>query len=230
MESYHKRKRILEEKYGKLIIVKPPNDERVVIASNRQQKLLKQLQDISDEEGLKRAYDTQDGLYQHFNKLFIAGTKDPIDFADDLKLPFDDTLNMTTRGRTADKYYRSRGSEIDTVIGHSLGGAVALSLEKQYKKEGNNPYGIIQSKTFGSPTVSANFTNNNPNRIRYFGDPISALDFGSTTVMPSMSFRWKNSAHSYKGLFIKDAVETHDTEKNMLEPSPDDSEATVITE
>ena len=76
MESYHKRKRLLEEKYGKLIIVKPPNDERVVIASNRQQKLLKQLQNISDEEGLKRAYDTQDGLYQHFNKLFIAGTKD----------------------------------------------------------------------------------------------------------------------------------------------------------
>ena len=42
MESYHKRKRILEEKYGKLISLKPLNDERVVIASNRQQKLLKQ--------------------------------------------------------------------------------------------------------------------------------------------------------------------------------------------
>ena len=47
MESYHKRKKLLEEKYGKLIVVKPFNDERVVIASNRQQKLLKQLQDIS---------------------------------------------------------------------------------------------------------------------------------------------------------------------------------------
>ena len=229
MESYHKRKRLLEEKYGKLIIVKPPNDERVVIASNRQQKLLKQLQDITDEEGLKRAYDTNDGLYQHYNKLFIAGTKDPIDFVDDLKLPFDDTLNMTTRGRTADKYYRSH-HEIDTVIGHSLGGAVALSLEKQYKKEGNNPYGIVQSKTFGSPTVSANFTNNNPNRIRYFGDPISVLDFNSTTVYPSFKTRWKQSAHSYAGLEIADKVPLHDVEKNMLEPSPTDSNATVITE
>ena len=96
MESYHKRKRILEEKYGKLIYLKPLNDERVVIASNRQQKLLKQLRDISDEEGLKRAYDTKDGLYQHYNKLFIAGTKDfPQDHIDDLKLPFDDTLNKT---------------------------------------------------------------------------------------------------------------------------------------
>ena len=223
---------MLEEKYGKLIVVAPPNDivDKNPIASHRQQKIVKQLRDISDEEGLKRAYDAKDGLYQHYNKLFIAGTRDfPGDHIDDLKLPFDDTLNMTTRGRTADKYYRSH-HEIDTVIGHSLGGAVALSLEKQYKKEGTNPYGIVQSKTFGSPTVSANFTNNNPNRIRYFGDPISALDFGSTTVMPSLGFRWKNSAHSYKDLFIKDAVPLHDVEKNMLEPSPDDSEATVITE
>ena len=148
---------------------------------------------------------------------------------DDLKLPLNDTLNKTTRGRTADKHYRSH-HEIDTVIGHSLGGAVALSLENQYKKEGNNPHGIIQSKTFGSPTVSANLSGPNPNRIRYFGDPISALDFNATTVMPSFKQRWNNSAHSYKGLFMKDAVEIHDVEKNMLEPSPDDSEATVITE
>ena len=132
---------------------------------------------------------------------------------DDLKLPFNDTLNKTTRGRTADAYYRSH-HEIDTVVGHSLGGSVALSLEKQYKKEGNNPYGIVQSKTFGSPTVSGNaLGEKNPNRIRYFGDPISALDFNATTVIPSIGFRFNNSAHSYKGLFIKDAVPIHDTMK-----------------
>ena len=292
MESYHKRKRILEEKYGKLISLKPLNDERVVIASRRQQKLLKQLQDISDEEGLKRAYDTQDGLYQHYNKLFIAGTKDfPQDHIDDLKLPFDDTLNKTKRGRDADAYYRSH-HEIDTVIGHSLGGAVSLALEKQYKKEGNNPYGIVQSKTFGAPTVSGNIsnpllknivkdeivgagvagglaigasvdsaigfsdgglltgmgadigkkvstdfanritsdTNTSPDRIRYFGDPVSMFDFQAKTVMPSFGFRWRNSAHSYSGLEIADKVPLHDTMKNRLEPSPDDSGASVITE
>ena len=73
-------------------------------------------------------------------------------------MPFDDTLNNTKRGRDADAYYISH-HEIDTVIGHSLGGAVALSLEKTYKKEGNNPYGIVQSKTFGAPTVSGNMSN-----------------------------------------------------------------------
>ena len=107
---------------------------------------------------MRRACDTRDGVYQHTNKLFIAGTKDfPVDRIDDLKLSFDDTLDKTKRGRDADAYYRSH-HEIDSVIGHSLGGAVALSLERKFKKEGNNPYGIIQSKTFGSPTVSGNIS------------------------------------------------------------------------
>lgn len=294
MISYHKRKKELEEKYGKLINVRPYNDELAnnKIADNKQQKYIKEIQDISDEEGLKRAYEKRDGLYQHYNKLFIAGTKDfPQDHIDDLKLPFDDTLNKTKRGRDADAYYRSH-HEIDTVIGHSLGGAVALALEKQYKKEGDNPYGIVQSKTFGAPVVSGNISNpllknivkneivsagvagmgyigasadsaigfsdgglltglgadlgkkissdfanritednnTNPDRIRYFGDPISAFDFNATTVMPSFGFRFNNSAHSYKDLFIKDAVPLHDVEKNMLEPSPDDEDAQIITE
>ena len=222
----------------------------------------------------------------------MAGAKDfPGDHIDDLKLPFDDILNKTTRGRTADKYYRSH-HEIDTVIGHSLGGSVALALEKQYKQEVNNPYGIVQSKTFGAPTVSGNIsnpllkknivkdgivstgvagglsigasadsaigfsdgglltamgtdidkkvssdfanrvtsdTNTSPDRIRYFGDPISMFDFNATTIMPSFKQRWRNSAHSYSGLEIADKIPLHDTMKNPLSISPDDSEATVIT-
>ena len=73
-------------------------------------------------------------------------------------------------------------------------------------------------------------TNTNPDRIRYFGDPISAFDFNAKTVMPSFGFRWKNSAHSYNDLFIKDAIPIHDTPKNPLTPSPDDSKAKIITE
>ena len=48
--------------------------------------------------------------------------------------------------------------------------------------------------------------------------------------MPSMGFRWKSSAHSYKGLQIAGKVPSHDTKKNPLTPSPDDSLAEVITE
>ena len=99
---------------------------------------VKQIADISGDEGLRLAYETKGDLYKHNNKLFIAGTKDsPADHIDDSKLPFDNT-NKTKRGRDADAYYRSH-HETDTVMGHSLGGAVALPLEKQYKKEYNNP-------------------------------------------------------------------------------------------
>ena len=196
---------------------------------------------------------------------------------DDLNLQFDDTLNKTTRGQTADAYYRSH-NEIDNVIRHSLGGSVALALEKQYKKC-NNPYGIIQSKTFGAPVVSGNLgsrfgeigksiikdeiigagvasglaigtsadsaigfadgglltgsgadigkkvstdmankltedNNISPGRIRYFGDPISAMDFNAKAVMPSSKQRWNNSAHPYSGLQIADIVPVHDTMRN----------------
>ena len=125
---------MLEEKYGKSItwnIANQPFNGDVGIVNNKQQKFVKQRRDIPDEEGLKRAYDTRDWLYQHYHKLFIAGTKDfPADHIDDLKLLFDYTLNQTKRGRDADAYYRSH-HEIDTVIGYSLGGAVSLSLEKK---------------------------------------------------------------------------------------------------
>ena len=293
MESYNKRKRKLEEKYGKLIVVKPINNEG--IKNNINENYIRKIADITDEEGLNIAYKQKDGLHQHYNKLFIAGTKDfPQDHIDDLKLPFDDTLKKTKRGRDAESYYLSH-HEIDTVIGHSLGGAVALSLEKQYKKEGDNPYGLIQSKTYGAPVVSGNVgssfgefgktivkngildlgtgvgagigasvdstmgfvdgglltglgadmgnklatdlgnrltedTNTQPDRIRYFGDPISVLDFNATTVFPSFKHRWKNSAHSYVGLEIADKTQIHDTQKNPLNPSGSDVDSIVITE
>ena len=72
--------------------------------------------------------------------------------------------------------------------------------------------------------------NTTPDRVRYFGDPISALGFNAKTVMPSFGFRWNNSAHSYKGLFIKDAVPIHDVEHNPLTPSGNDEDTEIITE
>ena len=39
---------------------------------------------------------------------------------------------------------------------------------------------------------------------------------------------FNNSAHSYFGLFIKDAVPILDVEKNPLQPSPGDKDAEVI--
>ena len=120
---------------------------------------------MSDEEGLKRAYDSPNRYYHHRNKLFIAGTKDfPQDHIDGMKLPWENTLNLTKRGRDVEAYYRNHMTEIDTVIGHSLGGSVALSLEEKYRhdKIGIPNVGIKQVKTFGAPVVAANLGGNNP--------------------------------------------------------------------
>ena len=128
MESYHKRKKLLEEKCGKFINLKPYNDD-VGTADNKQQNMLNNFK-IYLMKRIETSIWNNICLYQHYNKLFIAGTKGfPVDHIDDSKLQFDDTLNKTTRGKTADAHYRSH-HEIDTVIGHSLGGAVALSLEE----------------------------------------------------------------------------------------------------
>ena len=61
---------------------------------------------LSDEEGLNRAYDSPNRFYHYRNKLFIAGNIDPVDFYDDLKLPMDNTLKLTKRGRDVEAYYK----------------------------------------------------------------------------------------------------------------------------
>ena len=71
--------------------------------------------------------------------------------------------------------------------------------------------------------------NTSPDRVIYFGGPISAMDFNATAVMPSFKQRFNNSARSYSGLCIKDAVPVHGVEKGPLQTSPDDSKAEVIT-
>ena len=57
------------------------NDE--VLKKSKNEKYVKQIVGITDEEGLKVAYGTKYGLYQHYNKRRTAGTKDfPVDHID----------------------------------------------------------------------------------------------------------------------------------------------------
>ena len=51
-DSHNKRKKVLEERYGKLVNLKPFSDD-IGIVDNSQQKFVKQLRNITDEEGLK---------------------------------------------------------------------------------------------------------------------------------------------------------------------------------
>ena len=139
---------------------------------------------LTDTQGLRLAYESPDRIYRNGSQLYIAGTKDPIDFYDDLKLPFYQTRN-TKRYKDVDKFIKDGAIEIDgekhygitDIISHSLGSAVSAQINDDY---GN----IFRTRSYGSPFVS----NQRPEdtgtnlRIRKAGDPVSAFDGGSLTL------------------------------------------------
>ena len=94
------------------------------------------------------------------------------------------------------------GASADSAIRFSDGGLLTGLGAGIGKKVSTDFSNIITSDTHTSP-----------DRTIYFGDPVSMFYFNSTTVMPSFGFRFINSAHSYEGLFIKDAVPLHDNAK-----------------
>ena len=111
----------------------------------------------------------------------FAGTKDTIDFYDDLKLPLYQTRN-TKRYKDVDKFIKDDAIEIGgkkpygitDIISHSLGSAVGQQI--------NNDYGnILRSRSYGSPFVSGQQPEETGTnlRIRKSGDPVSAFDSGS---------------------------------------------------
>ena len=139
---------------------------------------------LADTQGLRLAYESRDRIYRNGSILYIAGTKDPIDFYDDLKLPFYQTRN-TKRYKDVDKFIQDDAIEIDgkkhygvtDIISHSLGSAVGQQI--------NNDYGsMFRSRSYGSPFVSSQRPEDAGTnlRIRKAGDVVSMLDKGSLTL------------------------------------------------
>ena len=166
---------------------------------------------LTDTQGLRLAYESPDRMYRNGSQLYIAGTKDPIDFYDDLKLPFYQTRN-TKRYKDVDKFIKDDSIEIDgkkhygvtDIISHSLGSAVGQQI--------NNDYGnIFRSCSYGSPFVSLQQPEDTGTnlRIRKSGHPVSMFDSGSLTlnrgtldasVEASRGFRDPFQNHSYQDI------------------------------
>ena len=155
---------------------------------------------LTDTQGLKLAYESPNRIYRNGSILYIAGTKDPIDFYDDLKLPFYQTRN-TKRYKDVDKLIKDDAIETDgkkhygitDVISHSLGSAVGQQI--------NNDYGnIFRSRSYGSPFVSTQKPEDTGTnlRIRKAGDPVSMFDRGSITLNRGTLDPLQN--HSYQDI------------------------------
>ncbi len=127
--------------------------------------------EVEDKAGLDEAYQTAEGTTTKGDTLYIAGTKSPGDVVDDLAIPLGMT-DRTQRYRDASLVLNANPT-INRVVGHSLGGAVALQLQKDDPK--------LQTVTYGAPVAS---TTGSSDRYREIGDPVAALYFGAVSVAP----------------------------------------------
>jgi len=130
----------------------------------------------ADQVGLDTAYQQTNGIFVVANTMYIAGTKSPRDVMDDLLIPFSQTQH-SSRFQEAEKRLTPK---ITRVVGHSLGGSVALELAKKHS---------LSSEVYGTPVFSASESST---RHRHDWDPISIFDRGAvSTASPG----W--NPHSY---------------------------------
>ena len=115
--------------------------------------------------------------------MYVVGTRSVRDAWDDLKIPLRRT-DKTERFRDADCVFGKGG--IDKVVGHSLGGAVALELQ--------NKNTDLETETYGAPVFSNQRSGQRHCRWR---DPVCAFDLGAKKSWISSPSVLRN--HSYKG-------------------------------
>ena len=78
--------------------------------------------------------------------MFITGTHNLRDEWDDVfKIPFWENLRNSQRYQQAGSVLQIN-PQIDTIIGHSLGGSVALEINKQNKNH-------FKTRTYGAPVL-----------------------------------------------------------------------------
>ena len=125
--------------------------------------------EITDVQGLERAYQHGD-YYLHGDTMYIAGSHTAKDWYDDVtKIPVWGDLRDSTRYQAA-RDALMNNPQIKRTIGHSLGGSVALELEKNYKN-------ITSSRTYGAPVWNPlGSESNNVERYRNWIDPVSVFD------------------------------------------------------
>ena len=136
-----------------------------------------------NEMGLNSAYNNTNKVHVNGNTLYVAGTSSLKDAYDDItKIPFYGDIKNSTRYNQA-KNVLNDNPNINKIIGHSLGGSVALELQKDNNK--------FETTTYSAPVLQLNpFVTGN--RYRFKNDPISMFDNGAITVN-----KFNLNPHSY---------------------------------
>lgn len=122
-------------------------------------------------DGLSKAYASPSGVYRKDNVLFIAGTRSIGDVIDDLRIPFNDVQHTQ---RYIDAVPNMHG--VSVVVGHSLGGSVALALSQSYP---------VEVVTYAAPVFDVLPSGSPNHRHRHYLDPIAIFDSGAQSSWPS---------------------------------------------
>ena len=125
-----------------------------------------------NESGLNKAYNNHNKIHVEGDTLYIAGTSNLKDVYDDVtKIPFYGSITDSTRYNLA-KTALDSNPHITNLVGHSLGGSVALQFQQNNAK--------YKTTTYGAPVLQIGTKQGN--RFRFPFDPVSYLDNGALTV------------------------------------------------
>ena len=165
----------------------------------------------ADEKGMDEAYANPKGTsYDPATKsLYIKGSSTPTDWIEDATMiPFERTAQSERYGQAMDAYNNLlyEGNDVKRVVGHSLGGSVALEMQKNLGEKGVK----LDSRTFGAPVLDAkpfDRYRNKVERYRHPTDIVSIFDRGAQWG------EFKAYPHTYGGFQSFDKQPTKSTLK-----------------
>ena len=171
---------------------KPVNSMKINSIINKVHDDINNHSKVSINDGFTKAYNAPNSIFIDGNKMYIAGTHNMRDVYDDItKIPFWGDVKNSERYQQAETSLRDN-PQVDTVFGHSLGGSVAIELNKN----NNNKF---KTATYGAPVLDFSF-NRDPNnmRFRHPGDRISMFDTGAVNEDNTTNYNLINP-HSFDG-------------------------------
>ena len=126
-------------------------------------------------------YNNPNGVMVHGNTMYISGTHTARDVADDTLIP----LHIVHNSERYQQAQAAMSHHVHTVVGHSLGGAVAARLTEQLPHLHARVYGVPLARLTANPRVQS---------FRHAFDPVSMLD-RSAVIKPANGW----NPHSYGG-------------------------------
>ena len=100
---------------------------------------------ITDSEGLRRAYESESGLYLYGDQLYVAGTRGLHDVLHGWPRIAARKITDTERYKDALELLKSLPFKVKGLVGHSYGGSTAAELGRNYG---------IMTRTYGSPSYT----------------------------------------------------------------------------